>query len=30
VEAMNRHNSYKDRLRSFELTARIKMNMDRG
>jgi hypothetical protein len=26
VEAMNRHNQYKDRLRSFELQARIYMN----
>jgi len=30
VEAQNRHNSYKDRLRSFELTARIKLNRERG
>jgi glycosyltransferase involved in cell wall biosynthesis len=30
VEAMNRHNFYKDRLRSFELAARIKMNRERG
>ena len=26
VEALNRHNQYKDRLRSFELKARIKLN----
>jgi hypothetical protein len=26
VEALNRHNLYKDRLRSFELSARIKLN----
>jgi len=30
VEGQNRHNTYKDRLRSFELSARIKMNRDRG
>ena len=30
VEAQNRHNSYKDRLRSFELNARIKLNRERG
>ena len=30
VEALNRHNIYKDRLRSFELRARIKMNKERG
>ncbi len=29
VEAQNRHNTYKDRLRSFELHARIKMNQER-
>jgi hypothetical protein len=26
IEALNRHNSYKDRLRSFELAARIRLN----
>lgn len=26
IEAMNRHNQYKDRLRTYELSARIKMN----
>lgn len=26
VEALNKHNTYKDRLRSFELAARIKLN----
>jgi Glycosyl transferase family 2 len=30
VEAQNRHNLYKDRLRSFELSARIKLNRERG
>jgi hypothetical protein len=30
VEAQNRHNTYKDRLRSFELSARIKLNRERG
>ncbi len=30
VEAQNRHNTYKDRLRSFELIARIKLNRERG
>ncbi|MCK5066194.1 MAG: glycosyltransferase family 2 protein [Bacteroidales bacterium] len=30
VEAQNRHNTYKDRLRSFELTARIKLNRQKG
>jgi len=30
VEALNRHNLYKDRLRSFELFARIKLNRERG
>jgi hypothetical protein len=29
VEAMNRHNSYKDRLRSFELSARIRLNREK-
>jgi hypothetical protein len=29
VEAQNRHNTYKDRLRSFELSARIKLNRER-
>ena len=28
IEAMNRHNQYKDRLRSYELAARIKMNRE--
>lgn len=27
IEAMNRHNLYKDRLRTFELTARIQLNI---
>jgi len=26
IEAMNKHNQYKDRLRTYELTARIKLN----
>jgi hypothetical protein len=26
IEAQNRHNLYKDRLRTFELTARIQLN----
>jgi len=30
IEAQNRHNLYKDRLRSFELSARIKLNRERG
>jgi len=30
VEAQNRHNLYKDRLRSFELSSRIKLNRERG
>jgi hypothetical protein len=30
VEAQNRHNTYKDRLRTFELNARIKLNRERG
>jgi len=30
VEAQNRHDLYKDRLRSFELSARIKLNRERG
>ena len=29
VEAQNKHNTYKDRLRSFELAARIKLNAQR-
>jgi len=29
VEAQNRHNTYKDRLRTFELNARIKLNRSR-
>jgi hypothetical protein len=29
VEAQNKHNTYKDRLRSFELAARIKLNGSR-
>jgi hypothetical protein len=29
IEAMNKHNLYKDRLRTYELMARIKMNRDR-
>ncbi|MDF1574773.1 MAG: glycosyltransferase [Bacteroidales bacterium] len=29
VEAQNRHNTYKDRLRSFELQARIELNRER-
>jgi Glycosyl transferase family 2 len=28
VEAQNKHNTYKDRLRSFELAARIKLNKE--
>ncbi len=28
IEAMNRHNQYKDRLRSYELAARIKLNRE--
>ncbi len=30
VEAQNRHNIYKDRLRTFELKARIKLNCKKG
>ncbi len=30
IEAQNRHNLYKDRLRSFELTARINLNSSRS
>lgn len=30
VEALNRHNLYKDRLRTFELTARIELNRNRS
>jgi len=30
VEAQNKHNTYKDRLRTFELNARIKMNSTKG
>jgi hypothetical protein len=30
VEALNRHNTYKDRLRTFELMARIKLNREQG
>jgi hypothetical protein len=30
VEALNRHNIYKDRLRTFELMARIKLNREQG
>lgn len=29
VDAQNRHNIYKDRLRTFELIARIKLNRDK-
>ncbi len=29
IEAMNRHNQYKDRLRSYELSARIRLNKKR-
>ena len=29
VDAQNRHNTYKDRLRSFELQARIKLNSEK-
>jgi hypothetical protein len=29
VEAQNRHNTYKDRLRTFELQARIKLNREK-
>ncbi len=28
IEAQNKHNAYKDRLRSFELSARIKLNKE--
>jgi hypothetical protein len=28
VEAQNKHNTYKDRLRTFELQARIKLNQE--
>ncbi|MDX2432460.1 MAG: glycosyltransferase family A protein [Bacteroides sp.] len=28
IEAMNKHNQYKDRLRSYELSARIKLNLE--
>jgi hypothetical protein len=30
VEAQNRHNTYKDRLRTFELQARIKLNREKA
>ncbi|RLD89559.1 MAG: glycosyltransferase family 2 protein, partial [Bacteroidetes bacterium] len=30
VEAQNKHNTYKDRLRTFELNARIKLNHKKG
>jgi len=30
VEAQNKHNTYKDRLRTFELNARIKLNRMKG
>ena len=30
VDAQNKHNTYKDRLRTFELNARIKLNCQRG
>lgn len=30
IEAMNRHNQYKDRLRSYELKARILLNKKKG
>jgi hypothetical protein len=30
IEALNRHNIYKDRLRTIELNARIKLNRERG
>ncbi len=30
VEAQNKHNTYKDRLRTFELNARIKQNQKKG
>ncbi len=30
IVAMNKHNFYKDRLRTFELTARINLNKSRG
>lgn len=30
IEAMNRHNQYKDRLRSYELNARILLNKKKG
>ena len=29
IDAMNKHNQYKDRLRTYELMARIKMNRER-
>ncbi|MCP4312130.1 MAG: glycosyltransferase family 2 protein [Bacteroidetes bacterium] len=29
IEAMNKHNQYKDRLRSYELTARVQLNIKR-
>ena len=29
-EAVNRHNHYKDRLRTFELLARIRLNREKG
>jgi hypothetical protein len=30
IEAQNKHNTYKDRLRSFELSARINLNSQKG
>jgi len=30
IEAQNKHNTYKDRLRTFELNARIKLNNKKG
>ncbi len=30
VEAQNKHNTYKDRLRTFEINARIKLNREQG
>ncbi len=30
IEALNRHNLYKDRIRTFELQARIKLNSERS
>ncbi len=29
IEAMNRHNQYKDRLRSYELSARVNLNREK-